>query len=337
MVDRKWCALTLLGALGACEVPLPSGSYDAAPISYVDSDAAKDAAGPTGTDVGFEAGAPVDAGPVDVLNPDAGNLTAEQARQLALAGDYLVRADLFDTATASRFGATVTVRSRASVMMLMRVDVSQSAGLVATERFCWQTYKLTCTSGCTDNTPVTTVDPASYVPMWGKTVARSLTLAPSSLAITGAASVHAVGYDGSQDDALPSAGDPRVYALAGGGQGFRTESSIRVLLVGPKNCTSDGVTRYATSFSGTLGGSADAPTFAGGTYTLDRSAVDGRQLAYGDNPDCRDDGSAASSQTKAPVLRIVPAPSGVPQGDGFFSEACPDAARWDELLPPAAP
>jgi hypothetical protein len=337
MVGRKWCALTVLGALGACEVPRPSGSYDAAAISYVDTDAATDAAGPTGMDVGFEAGAPVDAGPVDVLDPDAGNLSAEQARQLSLRGDYLVRADLFDTANASRFGATVTVRSRVSVLTLMRVAVSESAGLVATERYCWQTFKLNCTSGCTDNTPITTADPASYVPMWGKTVTRPLTLTPSSLAIAGAATVHAVGYDGSQSDALPSAGDPRIYTLSGGGQGFRTDSTIKVLLVGTKSCTSDGVTRYATSFQGTLGGSSDAPTFAGGTYTLDRAGVESRQLAYGDNPDCRDDGSASTSQTKAPVLRFAPAPRDVPTGDGFFGGACPDAARWDALLAPAAP
>jgi hypothetical protein len=335
MVGRKWCALALVGALGACEVPRPSGSYDAAAIQYVDVDAARDAAGPTGTDVGFEAGAPIEAGPVDVLDPDAGNLTTEQARQLALWGDYLVRADLFDTATASRFGATVTVRTRASVMMLMRVEVSESEGLVATERFCYQDYAMTCRTGC--SSPSTTVEAASYLPMWGKLVRRGLRLAPGSLSITGSPNVHAVGYDGSADDSLPSAGDPRIYQLNGGGQGFRISSSVNVVLVGNKSCTSDGVTRFASSFEGTLGGTVDAPSFAGGTFTFDRSQVAGRQIDYGPTEDCRDDGSATTSETKQPVLRFVRAPDDVPTGDAFFNTECPPLALWDKALPPATP
>lgn len=335
MVDRKWWALSLVGALGACEVPVPRGAYDAAPINYVDpEEESPDASGPA-VIVEYEAGMPVDAGPIDRIDPDAGSLTPEQTRQLKLEGDYLVRADLFDTTTAQRLATTGTVRSRASVMMQMRVTVSASQGLVATERFCYQNYAMTCASGCTEAS--LSIFAESYPPMWSKLVSRSLTLAPSSLAISGAGNTHALGYDGSQDPALPSEGDARIYTLSSGATGFRTASMVDVPLIGEKECTADVVTRFATSYEGTLGGTVDAPTFEGGTYTLDRDAVAGRQLNYGPNADCRDDGSATVSETKPAVLRFLRAPAEVPTGDDFFSQGCPPLELWESLLRPDAP
>jgi hypothetical protein len=344
---------TLLVRLGlahalvaGCEVPRPDGAF--LPEPPEEAGAAPDTDfGDAGADYvpPSDAGDPFGGFDTGVVAPDAGTggpgTDPALLRLTALAGRYLMRMDMFSTGVIEA-GVTSTLPTRVSYLYLTELQV-RGDQLVAVERLCHETFAHSCTPSCSMNTKEVV---SSAQRLWSTRITRTYTLSGTTLA--GRRATYTIGYDGApEDDAPGSVADARVWDVVAGGdrEGFQVygEFQTRAVVVPvTANCTAKTSQRLVTAFGGKLAGTDSAPQLYGSSLRFELDATDTRtgDLGSTGSKDCPAAGGVSTPDFTKAYVRFAPATDGrVPQGDAFFSGACPtDTTLWDvAALTPDAP
>ncbi|MDB4989572.1 MAG: hypothetical protein JWN04_4750 [Myxococcaceae bacterium] len=303
----------LLGLLGSAGCGDDGGSSSSEPAKDAAVEAGKSDAKVTNVHDTGVTKPPTDGGGVPSTNPALD----------AIAGRYLMRWDTFGTG--STLG--VSIRSRVSVLIVTELMVDGDH-LTATEQICNQSAKQKCLSGC--NTATTTVDKRVIDNfLHQRQFTREYTLGSDGRAITAGLSTAELGYDG--DGPLPtSSSDPSVWDVITD-QNPR-EGMLTSLLVtnvgfgGMIKCDVYGVQKFVTKFSGTLGGSASAPTFPSMVLTFTTDTAAGRLGST--NPTCDAAGDSPLDNSTVQLVRYG-------DGDDNFWNCYGDSV-FDAQLPATA-
>lgn len=266
--------------------------------------------------------------------PDAQRPSAEAGsgnKKLdALAGRYLMRLDVLGTATSpSPLGGEVAIRSRVSTLIVaeLAVDGDQLSG---TERVCTQVIAQKCEKQCTSaSTSVDSRVVSGF--LLQRQQHRTYTLAEDGT-FRGERSIAQLGYDDTNEDAAAptSPDDKRLWDVVPGndiGEGLLSKLSVTLGLT--ISCDAYGTQKFASSFSGKLGGSDGAPTIPEMTLALDGS--EGTRLGSS-SPAC--DAQEVSSPVEIANARMVR------YGDDMNDDAfwnCPAPSVFDQQLPPTEP
>ncbi|MDB4972113.1 MAG: hypothetical protein JWN48_454 [Myxococcaceae bacterium] len=242
-----------LGLLWACDVARPDGSF--MPVAEQHSEhgfGRADAEVPLETegDASRPATEAPDGGQPPSVVSDPGNPLA------VLQGSYLMRVEVYSTASASKLGNTLTLKSRVSNLMVAAVRLKSDGTLGAHETLCTQSYTHECVSNCSNWT--TTVDPELPKHCVSRAVDRDYVVSASG-ALRVAPSVIAIGFD-EQDgiSALPTdPSDPRVWHMGAPDEeryGVNTHltATLGSLATVPLSCYVGTVQRFSTAFSGQL-------------------------------------------------------------------------------------
>jgi hypothetical protein len=332
------------GLAAACEVPRPEGAFVPEPAE--EAGAAPDTDfGDAGADYmpSSDGGDPFGGFDADVVTPEAGGPATDPAllRLTALAGRYLMRMDMFSTGVIEA-GVTSTLPTRVSYLYLTELQV-RGDQLVAAERLCHETFAHSCSPNCSMNTKEVV---SSAQRLWSTRITRNYTLSGATFA--GQRATYAIGYDGAPEDDVPgSASDARVWDVVAGGdrEGFQVYGEFQtraVVIPVTANCTAKTTQRLVTAFSGKLAGTDSAPLLYGTSLRFEIDATDTRtgDLGSTGSKDCPAGGGASTPDFTKAYVRFAPATDRrVPQGDAFFSGACPtDTTLWDgAMLSPDAP
>jgi hypothetical protein len=255
----------------------------------------------------------------------------------AVAGRYLMRLDIFSTAMLRETLVTADLPTRVSYLYITELQPSTDGhGLVGVERLCHQTFESSCSPSCSAASAALT---ASIQHLWRTNQQRSYRL--DGQQIVGEANAYRIGYDDPSETADPpgAANDARTWDS---GNGFQVHASFTKGVLSA-DCTARTTQRLSLSFSGTLGGTAAAPSLAGSrALQANVSATRTGDLGSEGDDSCPKNPRGVSSLDggSRSVLRFAPLPasiSAMKDTKALFTEACPAASAWNTALPADAP
>jgi hypothetical protein len=343
----------LLGALSACEPPLPPGAYDppkhlttggaqGGGFEDVRPDTGAPSAPPPGTAGGAGHDASVGVGGGDggatggTPGGDAGAPMSTEAQRLQkLAGLYLMRMDTFST-TNLMAGILGTIGTRDRISHLSAVEVRREGEtLVAYERLCHQTFQHTCTtSSC--KSLATTMSPAVINHLVAREyVTRKLSLSGNQL--TADPTTVLIGYDAKgTDTSIPTTiSDTRVWdtdSSRSGREGLLLNLRASVSF---KNidCNLYNVQTLTSSFEGPAGASDGSLSLVGSKGFTLTTDTKGETLGSSNTMDCDPNGQSAQITKRSELVRFA----AVTLQELSNLWDCPAKEEWDRRLPPAAP
>jgi hypothetical protein len=255
----------------------------------------------------------------------------------AVAGRYLMRLDIFSIALLRESLVTADLPTRVSYLYITELQPSTDGhGLVGVERLCHQTFESSCSPSCSASSAALT---ASIQHLWRTNQQRSYRL--DGQQIVGEANAYRIGYDDPSETADPpgAANDARTWD---NGNGFQVQASFTKGVLSA-DCTARTTQRLSLSFSGTLGGTAAAPSLAGSrALQANVSATRTGDLGSEGDDSCPKNPRGVSSLDggSRSVLRFAPLPasiSSMKDTKALFTEACPAVSVWDTALPGDAP
>jgi hypothetical protein len=247
-------SLVSLALLASCDLTRPGGAfqpkeYDPRQHGFGDEDADLPDEDPSSDDAGEQTDPPDGSdGPPVVVDP-ANPLSVLQ-------GLYLMRVDVYSTASATSLGNTLTLNSRVSNLMIASLTPKDDGTLTAHETLCTQSYYHECVSNCSGWK--TDVDPELPKLCVSRVIDRDYTVSAAG-AFSAAASTIPIGFnevDG--NGALPvDPTDARVWTMGTPDQdryGVNTHLTAKIGPLGTTSldCIVSTVQRFATSFAGTL-------------------------------------------------------------------------------------
>jgi hypothetical protein len=353
-----WVGLCL--ALAACELPRPEGAFNEIEASVPDAgsvaasvgraDAMVATAPPIpgggaqpgmqgGAQGGIAGGTPgggsADGGGPGGASSDAGvALSPEELALRKLEGRYLMRMDMYSTASATSGLITINTSNLVSHLIAAQLYV-ENGQLKGFEQLCYQTYAHKCTKGCTGlTTKMSPVMTDWFVK--AKQIVRNYVLSNGML--EGRANTLALGFDATMNPSLPTVEDLRVWDPVPGGK--REGLLLALDLAAIKNVRCDVYTTQifvskiiATKLPGTL----DAPSLpATLKFGLNTDGSDGATLGTS-NTEC------ASGEGPPPTegdqhVRFAPvAPSEFGGAESAQFWNCPPQDVWDQRLPATPP
>ncbi|MDB4989574.1 MAG: hypothetical protein JWN04_4752 [Myxococcaceae bacterium] len=311
---RSCLSLALAGApLVACEVPRPVGAY------VPDAGASFNAG-----QYGFESDEVADGGsaPGDE-NPDsqqAGEADAATDTPVAivdnpdqpasvLQGRYLMRLDVYSTASATSLGNTLTLKNRVSNLMVADLILNADGSLHARETLCTQSYLHQCVSNCTNwKTDVDDQLPKKTMP---RVVERDYHVSASGM-LTADSLVMPIGFD--EDPARPDLPmvetDDRVWTLVAGSPRYGVNTHLTAKL-GPLMTALDCVVATVQRFSSTFGGQLDLQKYGADALVQkagmigDSRATRGEPVYVAGTPTEYCNKSAVASTKAAPNQKTV--------------------------------
>jgi hypothetical protein len=251
--------------LAACEVPRPGGAfnprdaYSAANHGFGETEAGTDddpgvaiPDPPVAVTMTGRSDASVVTTPPVTTPPDPTNPVS------LLQGRYLMRVDLYSTASASSAGSTLTLNNRISNMLVATLTLQSDGTLASHEVLCNQTYQSECISSCTNW--VTAVDHDLPKKCVGSVVDRAYAVDAHGK-LQAAAAVLPIGFvEDPNVSALPTDHtDPRVWVFGDPSEnrfGVNTHLTATLgkppLLTEKLDCVVSSVQRFSTVFSGQL-------------------------------------------------------------------------------------
>lgn len=268
---------------------------------------------------------------------DAGTpLSPAELALKKLEGRYLMRMDMYSTASATAALITISTSNRISHLIAAQLYV-ENGQLKGYEQLCYQTFAHKCTKGCSGLT--TTMSPV--MTDWfvkAKPIMRDYVLSNGML--EGRGNMLALGFDAKTDARLAtSADDARVWDSVPG-SGKREGLLLAIDLAALKTVRCDVYTTqtFASKIKpAKLSGTADAPALAPTIkFDLDTDGSDGATLGTS-NTDCSaDDGPPPTAGLQ--YVRFAPVAAtefGGEQGSEFWN--CPPQDVWDQRLRADAP
>ncbi|MDB4989573.1 MAG: hypothetical protein JWN04_4751 [Myxococcaceae bacterium] len=247
---RSRLATLALTLLAGCELSRPEGAFvpdarTASPDQHGFGDAASPDDGPQHDDAGMAQN-----------EPDTGIIMGDPGNPLsALTGWYLMRVDVYSTASASSLGNTLTLKSRVSNLMVAGLSLKADGTLTAHETLCTQSYYHECVSNCSGWR--TDVDPGVPKQCMNRVIDRDYVVSPTGALQVGA-SAFAIGFNETDAPALPAdQTDPRVWKLGTPDQaryGVNTHLTAQLGPLGTTmlDCYVGTAQRFSTSFAGKL-------------------------------------------------------------------------------------
>ena len=247
--------------LVACEVPRPAGAFEP-----------RDAYSAASHGFGLPEAGSSDDDPVEVPDPmmptsPAGHPDASTAVTAPpdpsnpaslLQGRYLMRVDLYSTASASSAGTTLTLTNRISNLLVATLTLQADGTLASHETLCNQTYDSHCVSSCSNW--VTEVDRDLPKKCVSSVVDRAYSVDASGK-LQAAAALMPIGFvEDPNVKALPTdQTDPRVWVFgdpSANRYGVNTHLTATLgtppLLTEKLDCVVATVQRFSTVFSGQL-------------------------------------------------------------------------------------
>lgn len=350
--------LVLLLALAACELPRPEGAFIELEASVPDasstsagierSDAAVAVAPPIpgglgGQQAGMQGGTVgatggTAGGGTPGGNPggqDAGIALSPQEQALKkLEGRYLMRMDMYSTATLSASIVTINTSNLISHLYVTQLYV-ENGQLKSYEQLCHQTFLHVCSKNCDLTTKMSPVMTDWFV-MAKPRLTRNYVLSNGML--EGRANTLALGFDPTTNPALPTVEDNRVWDPVTGGkrEGLLLALNLRAI----KNVSCDVYTTqiFVSKLNATkLAGTPESPALnATLKFQLNTDGSDGATIGA-NNADCQ---SAAGPDPVAgeQFVRFAPVAANEFVGqEGAEFWDCPTADNWDKRLPATAP
>jgi hypothetical protein len=260
---------------------------------------------------------------------------AEQALR-KLEGRYLMRMDMFSTATVTSGLISLSTSNRVSHLIATQLFV-ENGQLKGFEQLCHQTFAHRCTTKSCSSLSTTMSPVMTDFFVRAKPIERSYVLSNGML--EGRSNTLALGYDATTDAKLPTVPDNRVWDPVPGNT-TREGLLLALDLAALKNVRCDVYTTqiFISKILATkLAGTADAPVLQmTPKFGLDTSGSDGATLGS-NSADCKADDGAPPSEGEQYVrfARVEPSEFGGEQGGAFWN--CPTQDVWDKRLPATAP
>lgn len=255
-------AASCLG-LAACESPRPAGAfvpgdgYSAASHGFGDTDAGS----PDDEVVIPASGSSMQTGPGGHADASMATIPVDPGTPASLIqGRYLMRVDVYSTASASSAGSTLTLNNRVSNLLVATLTLQPDGTLASHEVLCNQTYQSECTSISSCSNWVTEVDPDLPKKCVSSVVDRPYVVDASGK-LEVASAVMPIGFvEDASKKALPTdQTDPRVWVFGDPSQnryGVNTHLTATLgkppLLTEKLDCVVSTVQRFSTMFSGRL-------------------------------------------------------------------------------------
>jgi hypothetical protein len=342
-------------ALAACELPRPEGAFNeieasvpdaasvAASIGRADAMVATAPpipgggaqAGMQGGVAGGTPGGSADGGGPGGSSADAGvALSPEEQALRKLEGRYLMRMDMYSTASASAALITINTSNLVSHLIAAQLYV-ENGQLKGFEQLCYQTFTHKCTKGCTGLT--TKMSPV--MTDWfvrAKPIVRNYVLSNGML--EGRANTLPLGFDATMNPSLPTVEDARVWDPVPGGKREGLLLALDLAAITNVRCDVYTTQIFVTKILATkLPGASDAPSLpATLKFGLDTDGSDGATLGTS-NKDCSA-GDGPPPTDGEQYVRFAPVAAsefGGTEGMQFWN--CPPQDVWDQRLPAPPP